>query len=346
MLFVYFILVLNFYCSDTLDTHTYCHPVDCADGSCYCTDRRDGWFNGGGFCSKDLRNCECTCDNAGTSCQNRRCPDDWTQAINWQNDRYAGLECFRDDPVKGRIYSEWQWFDFCYRTRVACDYGKCPYGESLTGCARISPGSCTRCPELTANRYWASKGSCIQNTCSVVTGGKFAAKPCTTTTDTVIANCSTYPGNRDFIVPRQDGRSTYYCPGGGLVLLLPENSEPTPDYSNFVCVDGFYLNGATCLPCVPGSACKYGKKYTCPMHYYTSSFAMSSCTKCSSQCGEWAYPVRCNQGSTANLGCVPCGGCSYDPKRGLSCVTESYEMQGLPVACIPSNVDGDVAVCL
>ncbi len=46
------------------------------------------------------------------------------------------------------------------------------------------------------------------------------------------------------------------------------------------------------------------------------------------------------------MGCVSCGGYSYDPKRGLSrsCVTESYEMQ-LPISCVPADVVGDVAVC-
>lgn len=329
----------------TLDTNSYCHPVDCASG-CYCTDRNDGWFNGGGFCSKGGKSCGCTCDNGGTSCQNKRCPDDWTQGIKWDGDRYVGIECYHDDPVKGRVYSEWQWFDFCYKTTVPCDYGKCQYGESLIGCARISPGSCQKCPELEASKYWASKGGCTQNTCSVAVGGKFVAKACTSTADSVIANCSAYPGNLGYVVARQDHRDTYYCPGGGLVLPLPDNSKPNLDYSNFECVDGYYLSGALCLQCLPGYACMYGRSYACPSHYYTSTYAMSACTRCTTpgECGTWQHPLRCDQGSTANPGCVSCGACSYDPKRGLSCVMEAYEMQG-PATCTPANLATGVAVC-
>lgn len=346
MFWVYVILFSSLFCgSETGDTHVYCHPVDCVDGSCYCTDRNDGWFNGGGFCSKNSRDCGCTCDNAGTSCQNKRCPDEWTQSIIWDGNIYAGTQCYYDDPVKGRIYSEGQWFDFCYRTTAKCDYNKCQYSESLVGCARISAGSCQKCPELGLNKYWASKGSCVQNDCSVALGGKFVAKPCTSTTDAVIANCSGYPGNKGYIVA--NSRDTYYCPGGGLVLPLPENSQPTADFSAFECIDGYYFSGSSCLACPPGFACKYGKKYTCPVHYYTSAFSMSSCTRCTTpeECSTWEKPMRCEQGSTANPGCVSCSGCSFDPKRGLSCVTETYEMQGLLPVCTPVDVDAAVAVC-
>lgn len=340
------ILALCFTECGSLDTHAYCHPAICSDGSCYCTDRRDGWINGGFGCSKNGNGCECTCDDAATSCKNKRCPDTWTEEIQWHGYSPIGVRCVFNDPVRGAIYSGREDRDFCYRTTVLCNYGKCAYGESLIGCGRTSSGACQKCPELAANKYWASKSNCAQNACSPVTSGEFAAKPCTSTTDTVRANCSTHSGNAGHIFPRQDGKSTYYCPGNGLVLPLPDNSEPNSDYSNFICIDGYYLNGASCLPCVTGSACKYGRSYVCPMHYYTSTFAKSACTLCASQCPEWSYPVRCAQGSTANMGCVPCGGCSYDSKRGLSCVTESYEMQGLPDSCVPANVEGEVAVCI
>jgi hypothetical protein len=73
---------------------------------------------------------------------------------------------------------------------------------------------------------------------------------------------------------------------------------------------------------------------------------MTSCTLCARQCGSaWQHPVRCAQGSTANPGCVPCGAYSYDPSKGMSCIMDAYELQGLPDVCTPSDVPGAVAVC-
>jgi hypothetical protein len=337
-----------------------CIPaVHCTvENVCYCSNKFDGWMNGGAitmntyhsggpFCVKNGKYCEC--NDCGywiapyDQCQESRCDDT------------IGVEesgtCFHVDPVtKSKVQKPSEVQFNCYRVKVACDPSICNYGKKLTGCERVSPGSCTDCPTLANGFFWMKKGNCGQSRCSTAVAGKFESKACTSTADAVISDCSTHPGNRKYIVPRQDDKDTYYCPRGGLVIPPPANSMPTVDYSDFVCVDGYYLSGSTCLPCLPGSVCKYGKKYICPVHYYTSTFAMSYCNRCSTpdEChliSKWENPIRCIQGSTANVGCVACGGCSWDPRQGLACVTESYEMQGLPQRCDPVNSDSGVAVC-
>ena len=322
-----------------------CHPALCSDGSCYCKDKTDGWFNGGAACSKNGRSCGCHCgDDLGTSCQDKRCPDDWSTKPVMKDGYIDGYACYKEDPLQGTVYTNWEFKDFCYKTKEKCDLTRCEFGESLVGCGRAAPGSCEKCTALAAGKYWASKSSCTQNACSLALGGKFIAKPCTDRADAVIANCTSYPGNRGHIVP--NSKDTYYCPGGGLVLPLPENSQATPDYSGYVCLPGFYQAGASCLQCTPGSVCKYGRKFECPEHYYSSAFGMSHCTLCTRECGsQWQHPLRCPQGSTANPGCVSCGACDYNPRRGMSCVMEAYEMQSLPVTCTPADVQGSVAVC-
>jgi hypothetical protein len=357
MLIIYLILVLSFdmkaQCKTPSDddTHNYCHPASCADGSCYCTDKKDGWFNGGSTCQKYSKRCECGCFDVGTFCGNERCPDHYTsfekyegyQGRSWE---FGSIGCYLDDPVEGRIETDLIWHDDCYRTKVMCDYVACPYGEHLVGCGRVSAGRCERCRELQAGHFWESKGSCVQRACTAAAAGHFVAKPCTSTSDAVVSGCSGYTGNKGSLVSRPDGRDTYYCPGGGLVLSLPENSQPTEDYSNFECLPGYHRSGTSCAPCMPGFACKHGRKYECPAHYYTSTSAMSHCTRCTRSCAsKWQYPVRCAQGSTSNPGCVSCGACAFDPRRGMSCVMESYEMQGLSEFCNITNENVAVAVC-
>lgn len=337
-----------------------CRPAtDCTEENvCYCGNKFDGWRNGGvttlntywsggSFCTKNGRNCEC--DDCGywiapyDQCQENRCDDEIGVV--------ESGKCFHVDPItKSKIQKSSDYQFDCYRAKVLCDPNICDYGKRLTGCKRVSPGSCTDCPTLADGFFWMKKGNCEQLRCSTAVAGKFVAKACTLAADAVIADCSTHPGNLKYIVPRLDNKDTYYCPRGGLVIPLPANSVPTVDYTDFVCVDGYYLSGSTCLQCLPGSVCKYGKKYTCPVHYYTSTFSMSHCQRCSTpdEChliSKWENPVRCIQGSTANVGCVSCGACSWDPRQGLACVTESYEMQGLPQMCVPVNTNSDVAVC-
>jgi hypothetical protein len=343
-----------------------CIPAsDCStENSCYCSNKFDGWMNGGfrrggrrwpgdddnAYCYKIDGNRDCECEDCGywaidsDQCQEKRC-----------NDEYGIVEsgkCYHIQPgTDNKVESSKEWQFNCYRSKVACDKTICNLGQHLTGCQRISPGTCTNCPVVADGYFLKTKGSCELTLCTSAGVGEFIAKACTSLRDAVVAHCNAHPGNRGYIVPRQDGKDTYYCPGGGLVLPLPENSQPTPDYSKFQCIDGYYLSGSSCLPCLPGSACKYGKKYTCPEHYYTSTFAMSRCTRCSTpdEChriSAYEHPLRCKQGSTANMGCVPCGGCSYDDRNGLSCVTESYEMQGLPANCEPMDVESNVAVCI
>jgi len=337
-----------------------CKPaLDCTEENvCYCSDRFEGWENGGltargsnvgAACYKGIGN-DCQCEDCGVwgifedaQCQESRCDDE----VGFDQ---SGV-CYHVDPkTKIRWKRPRDWKFNCYKKRMACTPELCEYGRHLTGCKRVSPGSCTDCPALVEGSFWARRGSCEQTKCTSAGAGKFVLKACTSTADAVIADCSTHPGNPKYIVPRQDGRATYYCPNGGLVLPLPDNSAPTEDYSNFVCIDGYYLSGASCLQCLPGYACKHGRKFTCPDHYYTSTFAKSSCIRCSTpgEChrvSEWETPIRCKQGSTANVGCVACGGCSWDPRQGLSCVTEPYEMDGLPSICEPTNIESEIAVC-
>jgi hypothetical protein len=350
-LFLVLVFCVRMQCQQSNSHYTegFCHPASCADGSCYCTDKKDGWYNGGGFCSKNFKQCECTCpSDRSDRCMNERCLDDWTsymidEELGWV---VGNVGCYYDDHKKGRMWGGQAWHDNCYRTTVPCRKEQCGYGESLVGCGRVSAGRCEKCQELGTRNYWADKGSCTQNTCTEATVGKFVAKACTPTTDAVISDCSVYPGNKGHIVHRPDRPDTYYCPGGGVVLPLPENSQPTEDYSNFECLPGYYLDGISCTPCMPGFACRYGRKYECPAHYYTSTSTMSYCTRCTRSCtSSWQYPVRCAQGSTSNPGCVSCGACAFDPKRGMSCVMESYEMQGLDEFCKPTNENVALAVC-
>ena len=261
--------------------HSSCKPArDCtSENVCYCTGKFDGWKNGGGLKTRQFGNrngalCakfgkDCECEDCGVwglvdsvQCQEFRCDDD-TQ-IEEQG------KCYDIDKSTGAKTETSDQPNFnCYRTKVACDPSICGFGTSLAGCKRLSPGTCTDCPALADGYFWTRRGACDQTRCSSPGVGKFLAKACTATADTVIAECKTHQGNLGYVVPRQDKKDTYYCPGGGLVLLLPENSKATVDYSSFICIDGYYLSGASCLPCLPGSACRYGKRYTCPEHYHT-----------------------------------------------------------------------------
>jgi hypothetical protein len=216
--------------SGLIDTAGTCHPAHCADGSCYCTDRINGWRNGGFACSKNGGSCGCGCFDLGMSCLNKRCPDDTREVDHPPNDRRnnEGLVCYREDPVTGGKFVLWEWFDFCYRRTVECDPKRCPFGEVLVGCGYASPGTCQKCPALAPGKFWGAKGSCTQNTCSFAASGKFVAKACTSTSDAVIADCSGYLGNKGSVVPRQDGRDTYYCPGSCPSLRIPRPLQTTP----------------------------------------------------------------------------------------------------------------------
>jgi hypothetical protein len=317
-------IYISRYSSDFTDYIGTCKPAEALDGQ-YCGTKRDGWFNGGFACEKNQQSCLCSCANAGTSCQDKRCPDSYTS---FYSEEGKGMACFLDDST-GRKYSNYIYYDFCYKNSLKCDYNQCNYAESLSGCGKDSAGTCKACTPLVLDHFWRTKSSCDQILCSPIMPGMFLGAECTYISNRVSALCASYPGNPLSVLPSD--RATYYCPGGGLVLPLPENSEPNLNYSGYVCSPGYYLLGSSCPPCEPGYACKYGKKFKCPTHYYTSASAQSECKLCSKpdSCVD-SYPVRCLEGSTSNVGCVMCGGCDYDPRRGLSCVTEIYEMQGLP----------------
>lgn len=356
---LHFVLLVSVVLSD-LNNEGYrnsCKPASCSiENDCYCTDRENGWFNGGwakmrdlfkpfsSFCMKlGVGDCKCDdCGSAGTQCQDKRCHDE------------IGLTesnvCYHVNPSTGeKTRQDTQYYFHCYRRRVKCNSAACGFGKTLKGCMRVSPGACVDCPALTPGHFWPTEGSCDQQQCASPLPGQFVGKACTSTTDTVLASCAQHPGNPGHVVPRQDGRATYYCPGGGLVLPLPPNSVPTPDYSGFVCVEGYYLDGtSSCIPCPPGFACRHGRRFQCPEHYYASAFAMSECRRCTTpgQCQQWESPARCRQGSTSDPGCMACGGCSYDSRQGLACVVDQYEMQGLPDRCRPADAPGAVARCV
>jgi hypothetical protein len=345
MLPVYLVLALCFIQIHSVNSEV-CHPARCAGGTCYCTGREEGWYDGGFACSKNGRSCGCSCDDfyARTACIETRCKDHYTELTPNDKKYIEGINCYHFDDVKGPDYAVPEVIDYCYTKKEICDYTRCAYGERLVGCGRASAGVCQKCPDLVSGKYWAAKSNCTQLACSVPLGGMFLAKACTSTANAVIASCAGYPGNKEYAV--KNSRDTYYCPGGGLVLPLPENSEAMLDYTSYRCLPGYYQNGASCSQCTPGSACIHGRKYECPAYYYSSAYGMSSCTLCTKQCSStWQKPVRCAQGSTADPGCVSCSACDYDPKRGMSCVVEAYEMQGLPDRCKPRDVQGSVAVC-
>ncbi len=95
-----------------------CHPETCVDGSCYCSDRTDGWFNSGAFCSKNMRSCPCFCDGFGTTCTDKRCPDGWNVERVMKDSNLVGYACYYDDPVNGRIYSNRESKDFCFKKKI------------------------------------------------------------------------------------------------------------------------------------------------------------------------------------------------------------------------------------
>ena len=159
--------------------------------------------------------------------------------------------------------------------------------------------------------------------------------------DTVLANCDAYPGNPKSVVPQDNPK--FYCPGGGLILPLPAFSKPTADYSGYQCIDGYFLVSGSCQQCPQGYACLYGRSFVCPEGYFQHQPGQGICNRCTISCGNGQVPYKCHQGSTTDVGCVPCGMCGYSAQTGHVC-NEMPDLS-LKAVCTPSDVPGDVAQC-
>ena len=130
----------------------------------------------------------------------------------------------------------------------------------------------------------------------------------------------------------------FYCPAGNVVLPLPANSVVSGGYTAFECKAGYHLSDGACLQCPTGHACVNGRKFLCPVNYYSKSFGSYECDLCTTSCkSKNRKPLRCKEGSTYDGGCVACGACGMDADVGLTCVENNYEMQQLLAKCSPSS---------
>lgn len=336
---------------------TVCRPdQNTADGEFYCTNYFDGWYSGGAqtgdFVQQDGPRCykagvgSCQCPDCGyngfpdVQCKDWRCDDD---------DAFfdtATGSCYTIDASTGRRNTVGTSDHAgCYKQRAACDRTICALGQQLVNCKRYSPGACIDCADkpVIGEKYYRAKGYCDTLACSQVNAGQFVQAACTLTHDTVIIDCSAYPGNP--LSPVPSGQPKYYCPGKGLVLPLPAFSQPTADYSDFVCVDGYYLVQGACQQCPQGSACRYGRKFLCPENYFQHQFAGTDCGRCTYDCNNGEAPYRCLQGSTTDVGCVSCGMCGYSLNTGHLCNEEPQAMAILKATCVPKDLPGAVAQC-
>lgn len=346
-----------------------CTPANYAEeGSGYCTERIEGWFRGGAWdmgasfnnlntCYKSgSGGCKCRdCGDAHQSCQENRCHDD-DGYLKW-NAATREEECLTVGTNRKRGGDE-NWFDFCYASSKTCDLSRCTKGQYLSGCKRASAGTCVSCPvaQVIGNTFWGAVGngiaSCALMQCAVPKPGEYIKTACTTTTDAVIKSCAEYPGNKgsskDLSKEQQAAIAAgqagvfdidrFYCPAGNLVLPLPANSVAINKYTAFECKAGFYLSEGVCLQCPAGCTCVYGRKFTCPSNYYSKYIGSSACDLCTSSCkSKNRKPLRCNEGSTNDGGCVSCGACNVDADAGLTCVENNYEMQQLAAKCSPSS---------
>ena len=340
-----------------------CHPAACAvDGVCYCSDKADGWYDGGAGYGKDSRYSDqslcykagrgdCRCPDCGqlffpnVQCQDRRCDDvtDFT-ASGQGEDR--GKQCYRMDPVAGKVYTEKRWYFDCYTQYNQCDASKCSHGQTLKGCMRVSPGECQSCGSLPSGYYWTTRGGCETAQCDVVQPGWYMTSQCGNTTNTAKVHCSEHIENplaRAFPNPV----AQYYCPGGARPpVRVPAFGIVNAEYTDFNCTDGYFKQGTECRACLPGSACLYDKSYLCKANYYSDKYAQSSCRKCLGSCSYAnELPMRCAEGSIQNSRCVTCGACGQWPATGINCVRDQVEFSGLPDLCTPRNVVSSVAVC-
>lgn len=339
-----------------------CQPAECwEEGSCYCTNRFDGWDSGGipgdPFCKRvvpvdtfpflETQHCQCKdCGEGDRKCREFRCDDNvgvikddkcyepnaWGTSLNWVGPK----------PVNN-----------CYKTKKNCDEesrAQCPAGQYLKGCMRVSRGSCQRCPDLAAGSYWAYPGDvrCTQKPCTPAPAGFFFVSACTSTKDAAVLPCAKHEGNHEGAVrpSASKAEAMYYCPGGDRVLPVPPNAHVSDDYTTFVCNDGYFAGGTQCYPCPRGSACLHGKAYQCPTNFFSDVTAGTRCKLCRSSCSS-GVPLRCMQGSIQDAHCVSCNACGEWPETGFNCVID-YEINRLAAVastCTPCNTASGVAVC-
>lgn len=222
---------------------------------------------------------------------------------------------------------------------------------------RKSEGTCVPCFDSgipPSDTFFSNppNNECKTQPCTHPAPGQFLKAACTPTADAVFGVCSDYPGrdnvpgnpknfNADYA-----GKPYWYCPAGGVPQLLPVNSHPTPDYTSYLCDDGFYrTDQGLCKQCLPGSACLNGQSFLCPRDYYSRGFGNTECTLCTASCPDGQLPVRCLQGATLDRGCVSCNMCGYSEQYGHVCNEDTSAMQYLPTTCTPKASSGAVAVC-
>ena len=311
-----------------------CNPAEChQENSCYCTERFQGWWNGGavladyetsaGRCYKlDMNNrCQCNdCGEADTQCKDWRCNDETGTVIDGT--------CYTvQDGVSTKADSTI--YDYCYKGRGGCSV--CPnYGEYRVGCKRTSPGQCVACTNKQDGYFYSSKGSCTLSKCSEPGPGFYISVACSFASNTVIAACKEHPNNK-----ANPGK--YYCPGNNQVKLITANSHVNPEYTDYICNDGYYRDFEYCRPCPAGTCCVNQVKYDCPENYFASGQANSRCTKCDMTCtGVYQGKLRrkCQKNSIQNAGtCISCGLCGEWPSTGYNCVLEPSDFSGLKTTC-------------
>ena len=328
----------------------YCNPSICwQDGSCYCTDLKNGWDSGGGLrvggcASSGNYWCECDCYNTGTACQNDRCDDN------------IGIEkdgvCY-DNAFGPLVHMDTARQKSCFKTQVDCKdvSTKCGLGQFLKGCMRYSEGTCVPCTvSLPDKHYWVGNGVCDYAACDAGQPGYFFQTPCTSTSNGVSLPCSQHFGNTQAAIDRAPtlADAQYYCPGGGKVVPVPSNGMVSADYTTFVCKPGFSSVGTSCYPCSPGYACPYGVAFQCPANYYSSTEQQIKCSRCRMDCSSSSdVPMRCGVGSIQDAACVTCNACGVWPDSGLNCIL-SREVQALAQSeyCTPcADQPGVTTVC-
>ena len=336
-----------------------CRPAACdVDGSCYCSNKKDGWYDGGAGYNRDFRDVinqplcyksgvgDCECMDCGhififpnVQCQDLRCNDETDST-----EPYS--KCSRMDPVKGKVSTEREWYFNCYRTRNVCDVSKCLHGEKLIGCMRISSGTCQSCGKLERGMYWTSRGGCGKAICGDVPPGYYMTAACTNISNSAKLHCREHMGNPDALtfanpIPQ------YYCPGGEAApIKVPGFGKVNSVYTDFNCDPGYSKHSGECRACLPGSACMFGKSFTCKADYYTDRYAQSFCKRCTASCTyPNELPMRCQEGSLQNSRCVTCGVCGVYPATGINCVRDPVAFGQLGVTCTPTDVVSDVIVC-
>ena len=342
-----------------------CHPSACSvDGVCYCTDKQNGWYDGGSGYSRSTRSSEqslcykagqgdCECADCGqialfpnVQCQDLRCDDETDRTVTGPFGADRGQHCFRIDPEKGKVFTDRRWYFNCYKTRLPCEPLKCEHGQTLKGCMRVSAGTCESCGPLKPGHYWTTRGGCGMAACDVVQPGYYMIAPCGNITNSVKAHCSEHIGN-----PRAPAFANpvpqYYCPGGNNPpVRVPSYGRVNADFADFSCEEGYSKEGPECRACLPGSACLHGRSYTCPSDYFTDRYAQKSCKRCTSVCTfKSELPMRCQEGSNQNSRCVTCGACGLWPATGVNCVRDIAEFAKKPETCTPRNELSTVAVC-